>query len=119
MRVLPAAYLDSRTNGASYIAGRREAISFKRRANDLFEEVNLLLTPTIRIVPPKYGEVTATEGMENISGNTGPFSLAGFPGVSLPAGEVDNVPVAAQVIAPDFEDARALQGARLIERHVA
>ena len=119
LRVLPAAYLDARTNGASYVAGRREAISFKRRVNELFREVDLLLTPTMRILPPTYGAVTATEGMEDISGNTGPFSLTGLPGVSLPAGEVDGVPVAAQVIAPDFEDGRALRGARVIEKHVA
>lgn len=56
--------------------------------------------------------------MVNVSGNTAPFNLMGLPSVSVPAGEVGGVPVAAQLVAPDFDDARALQGAKLIEDHV-
>jgi len=118
LRVLPAVYLDQKTDSVSYIAGRMEAIALKRRILALFKKYDLLLTPAMRIVPPEYSEVTASEGMVNVSGNTAPFSLMGLPSVSVPAGEVNDVPVAAQIVAPDFEDARALQGAKLVEEHV-
>ena len=115
LRVLPAAYLDEQTDGQSYVAAREAITEFRRRLHDLFTEFDLLLAPTLRVVPPKYGEITATEGMENISGNTGPFSLTGNPVVSVPAGEADGLPVAMQVIGPHFDDARAVRGAALVE----
>jgi len=118
LRVLPAAYLDEKYDGASYIAGRMEAIALKQRIVALFEEYDLLLTPAMRIVPPEYDKITASEGMTNVSGNTAPFSLMGLPSASVPAGEVGGVPVAVQIMAPDFGDAQALQGAKLVEDHV-
>lgn len=118
MRVLPAAYLDERTGGRSYVEGRAEAIDFDRRLDALFEQYDVLLVPTIRILPPRHGEITATEGLSDITGNTGPFSLVGNPSVSVPAGDVGGVPVGVQVIAPSFDDGTALEGARLVEKTV-
>lgn len=117
-RVLPAAYLDETTAGQSYVAARQEAIEFDRRLNELFERYDVLLVPTIRILPPRHGEVTATEGLSDITGNTGPFSLVGNPAVSVPVGDVDGVPVGVQIIASSFEDQTALRGARLLEQTV-
>jgi len=115
LRVLPAAYLDAKTDGASYIAGRREAQAFMERVNTVFEEFDILLTPTLRSVPPTYGEVNAAENMKNITGNTMPFSLSGHPAVSVTAGYSGDVPIGVQITAPHFEDKRALQTARLVE----
>ncbi|WP_129113539.1 amidase [Halegenticoccus tardaugens] len=115
LRVLPAAYLDEVTGGQSYVAARESITAFRRRLRALFDDFDLLLAPTMRVVPPMYGDVTATEGMENVSGNTGPFSLAGNPVVSVPAAESDGLPVAVQVVAPRFEDATAVRGAALVE----
>ncbi|SIR93973.1 aspartyl-tRNA(Asn)/glutamyl-tRNA(Gln) amidotransferase subunit A [Haladaptatus litoreus] len=115
LRVLPAAYLDERTNGRSYVAAREAVTEFRRELHGLFAEFDLLLAPTLRVLPPKYGEITATEGMKNISGNTGPFSLTGNPVISVPAGESNGLPVGMQVIGPHFNDARAVRGATLIE----
>lgn len=115
MRVLPAAFLDSETGGQSYLDARSEAQAFNEHLNDLFAQYDILLVPTIRILPPEKGEITATEGLSDVTGNTGPFSLVGNPSVSVPAGEVDGVPVGVQVIAPSFEDKRALSGAKLVE----
>jgi aspartyl-tRNA(Asn)/glutamyl-tRNA(Gln) amidotransferase subunit A len=44
-----------------------------------------------------------------------PASLAGLPGVSLPCGSSWNLPVGLQVLAPQWEDARALRVARAFE----
>lgn len=115
LRVLPAAYLDAKTNGASYIAGRQEAQAFTERVNTVFEEFDVLLTPTLRSVPPTYSEVNAAEGMENITGNTMPFSLSGHPAVSITAGYCEKVPVGVQITAPHFKDKQALRAAYLIE----
>jgi Asp-tRNA(Asn)/Glu-tRNA(Gln) amidotransferase A subunit family amidase len=119
MRVLPAAYLDDETQGLSYVAARSEALAFERRLDDLFQEYDVLLVPTLRVLPPERGEITATEGLSDVTGNTGPFSLVGNPAVSVPAGEVDGIPVGVQVIAPRFEDGTALEGANLVEKTIS
>jgi len=114
-RVLPAAYLDKKTRGHSYIVGRQEAIAFEERVSALLEEFDAMITPTLRAVPPTYSEVDATEGMENITGNTMPFSLSGHPAVSVPGGRHDGTPVGVQVVAAHFDDRRAIEVADRIE----
>lgn len=115
MRVLPAAFLDETTDGRSYVDARAEARAFDERLDALFEDYDVLLVPTIRVLPPEKGEITATEGLSDVTGNTGPFSLVGNPSVTVPAGDVDGVPVGVQVVAPSFEDRQALSGAKLVE----
>lgn len=116
LRVLPAAYLDASTNGRSYVAARKEAIAFRQRLCELFDKYDLLLAPTLRVVPPKYGEVTATKGMNDISGNTGPFSLTGNPVLTVPAGTANGLSIGMQLIAPHFKDHRVLRGGALVEQ---
>ena len=45
-----------------------------------------------------------------------PANLAGIPGISVPCGFVDGLPVGLQVIAPRFEDARVLRVAHAYEQ---
>ena len=116
LRKLPSAYIDDRSDGESYLLGRREEIRFKEHLLERFETVDLLLTPTLRAVPPKRGLTGAThEGIIRMTGNTGPISRVGFPVISVPAGEHDGIPVGAQLIAPGREDLTVLQGAKLVE----
>ncbi|WP_396613843.1 amidase (plasmid) [Haloferax sp. S1W] len=113
-RVLTGALLDAETDGRSYVVARREAIAFRERLTRLFETVDVILTPTLRSVPPKPGEIlTAAEGLQY--SNTKPFSLAAGPAVSVPVGHTDGLPVSAQVVAPPFHDGVALECAKRIE----
>jgi aspartyl-tRNA(Asn)/glutamyl-tRNA(Gln) amidotransferase subunit A len=114
-RVLPSAYLDEMADGRVYAAAQREIARFERHLETVFEDVDLLLLPTIRDLPPAYGRMDSSTELMNLLGNTAPFNLTGMPGVSVPVGERDGLPVGAQVVAPAFEDALALQGARLVE----
>lgn len=115
-RVLPGAALDAVTDGRAYAWARRETIRFQRALDDRFAEHDLLLLPTLRRLPPEYGEVTDTEGTLSMLGNTSIFNLTGNPGVAVPVGERDGLPVSAQVVAPEYADGDALRGARLVER---
>ena len=113
-RLLPGALLDRLTDGASYVAAREEVRAFGGRLDELFRDVDVLLCPTLRMLPPEPGAVrSAEEGLKYSL--TKPFSLARVPAVSVPAGDVDGVPVSAQVVAPQFEDRRALRVAKTIE----
>ena len=114
-RALPSAYLDERTDGRSYVALRRLAIEFQKQLAGVFEGVDLLVTPTTRIVPPEHETIGVYRDSLGMTGNTVPFSFAGTPAVTVPVDDVDGVPVSAQIVAPKFEDGRAIRGARLFE----
>jgi aspartyl-tRNA(Asn)/glutamyl-tRNA(Gln) amidotransferase subunit A len=114
-RVLPSAYLDHTTRGKAYTAARQEAIEFTRRLNRLFERIDLLVTPTIRSLPPEPGQISASERLNDLLGNTAPFNLSGMPAVSVPLADHEGLPISVQVVAPRFEDRVALIGAQIIE----
>jgi aspartyl-tRNA(Asn)/glutamyl-tRNA(Gln) amidotransferase subunit A len=103
-RILPPTFLDATTGGESYAAARREGIAFGERLAAAFEQVDALVTPTLR------------DDFIPLLGNTAPFNLAGSPAVSVPVTTLDGLPVSAQAIAPRFEDLRALRVARALER---
>lgn len=115
-RVLPGAVLDEETDGLAYVLARQEVERFERRLVGLFEDVDVLVTPTLRRLPPKFGEVESSEDGLQYS-FTKPFSLTGDPSVSVPVGAVDGLPVSAQVVAPEFRDGAAIRAARLLEEH--
>jgi aspartyl-tRNA(Asn)/glutamyl-tRNA(Gln) amidotransferase subunit A len=48
-----------------------------------------------------------------------PANLAGIPGISVPCGFVDGLPVGLQVLAPRFADARVFQVAHAYEQATA
>lgn len=115
-RVLPSAFLDMKLNGKPYVVARQEVRRFRTKLAKIFEDVDLLLSPTIRTLPPKRGAINATEGMEDLLGNTAPFNLAGVPAVSIPITITEGLPISAQIIGPLFGDQQTLEGARIIEK---
>ncbi|SDK56553.1 amidase [Natronorubrum texcoconense] len=115
-RILPPAFLDMTSGGASYAAAREEGLAFSARLETAFEAVDALVTPTLRVRPPAVETVTTRADLLPILGNTAPFNIAGTPAVTVPVTSVDGLPVSAQAVAPQFEDARALRVARALER---
>ena len=114
-RILPGAYLDSVTDGRAYALARERGVAFARELDARFEEFDVLLTPTLRSLPPKPDQLRATEGGFKYT-IAKQFSLAGLPAVSVPFAEREGLPVSAQILAPRFEDRTAIVGARLVER---
>jgi Asp-tRNA(Asn)/Glu-tRNA(Gln) amidotransferase A subunit family amidase len=115
-RVLPAALSDAQTDGRAYAAARREAARFRRELEATFEDVDVLVTPTIRTLPPERGRIETTDEMMWLLGNTSPTNMTGHPAVTVPVGTAEGRPISAQVIAPRFRDARALHVAGAFER---
>lgn len=119
-RVLPSMVVDAKTNGQAYTAARNEAQLFQRRLDEQFADLDALLSPTLRTVPPAYDRSKAkTDAIRELASNTLPFNLSGDPAVSVPVGEPDGLPVSVQVVTPRFTDDRALYLAGRVESLVA
>lgn len=113
-RKLPSVYLHEETNGMSYTTAKREAISFETSVIELFDRVDILVTPTIpRYPPPLSTDLDASEHDRSI--NLKPFNITGTPAVTVPIDDSSGLPVSVQVIAPRGMDHRALQFAETVE----
>lgn len=87
-------------------------------------DVDILLTPTVPILPFAYdaegpGQIDGTPvGNDGWSPYTSPFNLTGQPAISIPCGMVQGLPVGLQIIGPHLGDALVLRAAAAFERHL-
>lgn len=101
---LSAGYYD-----AYYIKAQQIRRLIKNDFVAAFNEVDLIIGPTTPNLAWKIGEKNADpvsaylEDIYTITAN-----LAGIPGLSMPAGFVDGLPVGVQLLAPYFQEARLL-----------
>lgn len=88
------------------------------RTRSLFDEVDVLATPTTTMVAPETGEVGSEGGPSVVDTcrNTAPFNGTGQPAVSLPCGTAEDRPVGLQLVAPAGADEFLLRVARFVER---
>jgi aspartyl-tRNA(Asn)/glutamyl-tRNA(Gln) amidotransferase subunit A len=81
----------------------------------VFENVDALVCPTSPTVAFTMGDRSDPIAMYMCDVLTLPVNLAGLPGISVPCGFVDELPVGLQVIAPRFADNRVFRVARAYE----
>ena len=116
-RLLPSAHLDAETAGETYRQARQEATAFSQRVAAVLADIDALVLPTIRTLPPERGQIDTTADMLDLLGNTAPFNLSRSPATAVPVGKVDGLPVSAQVVGPQFTDFETLAiAARLTGR---
>ena len=100
------------------------ASNFREAVAALFEEVDVLLVPTVRnlassaqnVVPVAHPRFPFSPELTSL---TRPFSIARTPVVSLPIGTAqDGSPIGAQVVGRRLSDRRLLARAAAMERHL-
>jgi aspartyl-tRNA(Asn)/glutamyl-tRNA(Gln) amidotransferase subunit A len=106
------------------IAARMEAArtQLNEATADVFDQVDFIITATNPdvacgaevTVNTQVGDLTV--GPENNAALTAPANITGNPGISIPAGFVDGLPVGMQVIGRHHEDALLLDLALAVER---
>ena len=84
--------------------------------DSVFARVDALVCPTSPTVAFPQGAREDPLAMYLCDVLTIPVNLAGLPGVSLPCGFSDGLPVGLQVIGPRFQDARVLRVAHAYEQ---
>ncbi len=103
-----------------YDAYYRKAMEVRALITDDFRRVfssgvHVLLTPTTPTPAFPIGAISDPYEMYMSDIFTATANLAGIPGMSLPAGLVDGMPVGAQILAPHFDEYRMLAVAYALE----
>ncbi len=80
-----------------------------RRAAAAFQSADVLICPTLNVLPPPPGSLSASRGTVDAffdvefaaTGWTAVANATGWAAITLPLGEVDGLPVGVQLLAPD------------------
>ncbi len=99
-RIMLGTYaLSSGYYDAYYLKAQKVRTLIRREFDRAFEKYDALITPTSPAVPFKIGEKTDDPLQMYLSDVcTLPMNIAGIPGISIPAGFVDGLPVGLQII---------------------
>jgi aspartyl-tRNA(Asn)/glutamyl-tRNA(Gln) amidotransferase subunit A len=105
--VLSAGYYE-----AYYVRAQKVRALLAQEFALAFKKFDVLLGPTMPVLPPKLGEKVTPLEDYLIDINTVAANLTGLPAISIPCGFVDGLPVGMQVIAPGFREDILLRVAR-------
>ncbi|WP_458204559.1 amidase [Haladaptatus sp. NG-SE-30] len=89
---------------------------FSEQVADVFEQVDVLVTPTTPMVAPAFGEVPENVDVLSTLQNTAPFNNTGHPCFSIPCGHANGRPIGLQITTPIGADAFAARVAQMFEK---
>ncbi len=102
---------------AFYGQAQKVRTIIRREHAALFERFDVLVSPTSPTVAFKLGEKTANPLAMYLSDVlTIPSNLAGLPGLSIPCGLSDGLPVGLQLIGPQFAENTLFRAGHALER---
>ncbi|MCH8206966.1 MAG: Asp-tRNA(Asn)/Glu-tRNA(Gln) amidotransferase subunit GatA [Chloroflexi bacterium] len=108
---LSAGYYD-----AYYLKAQQARTLIRQDFDRVFQEVDALVTPTSPVTAFKIGEKTGDPvQMYLIDVCTLPVNIAGLPGLSVPCGFSEGLPVGMQLIGPHFSEETLLRTAHAYE----
>ena len=107
---------------AAYVKGRLGLDHVRRSVRRVFDEVDLLVTPTAPVPPPAIAELEADPGALRSTElrtlrNTQPFNVLGLPTLSVPCGITETgLPIGMQITGPTGGEAVVLRLAHAYEQ---
>jgi aspartyl-tRNA(Asn)/glutamyl-tRNA(Gln) amidotransferase subunit A len=109
-------------SAAEYIQRRRELDQERRRAHDIFGEVDLLVTPTMPIPAPAIADLKKDPAALRpaelaLLRNTRPFNVWGLPAISVPCGFTKSgLPIGLQIAGAHWREDLVLRLAHAYEQ---
>ncbi|HHT02164.1 MAG TPA: Asp-tRNA(Asn)/Glu-tRNA(Gln) amidotransferase subunit GatA [Firmicutes bacterium] len=103
---------------AYYLKAQKVRTLIRRDFEQAFQKYDVLVAPTSPTTAFKIGERTEDLlAMYMTDVCTLPVNLAGLPGISIPCGFKDGLPIGLQLIGRQFDDGRLLQAAYAFEQN--
>jgi len=117
-RIMLGSYtLSSGYYDAYYLKAAKVRTLIKQDFENAFKKVNVVIAPTSPTLPFKIGEKTSNPLQMYLSDiYLCPVNLAGIPGLNVPSGFVDGLPVGMQLIGPQFSEELLYKVAYLFEQ---
>jgi aspartyl-tRNA(Asn)/glutamyl-tRNA(Gln) amidotransferase subunit A len=114
----------AKVSGAEYYAALQDNLRASRQVRDVFRDVDVLVTPTMKIPARTITEAIARAESEKPlvpePSNTAAFNVYGLPAISIPCGFTRlGLPIGLQIAGPHFEEGRVLALARAYEQATA
>jgi aspartyl-tRNA(Asn)/glutamyl-tRNA(Gln) amidotransferase subunit A len=81
-----------------------------------FRKFDCIICPTVPRLPHKIGEKIPIEEMFQYDALTCPINLSGDCAISIPAGEVEKIPIGMQIVCEKFKEQKLFQIARNFEK---
>ena len=102
---------------AYYKKARQAQSLIRQEFVKVFEQVDILVTPTTPTPAFKLGEVSDPLSMYLADIFTVGLNIAGVPGISIPAGATKSgLPIGVQLVAPHFGEGKLFQAAHALEQ---
>jgi len=113
--------LAAQTKASDYIRAWRELQLIRRTVDDVFQSVDLLITPTRRRTPrtvdAEIKRASSEKPLPPDPENTRPFNAYGLPTISIPCGfSKDGLPIGLQISGPHFAEINVLALAHAYEQ---
>ncbi|HEY7696147.1 MAG TPA: Asp-tRNA(Asn)/Glu-tRNA(Gln) amidotransferase subunit GatA [Nitrososphaeraceae archaeon] len=117
-RILIGSYvLSSGYYGKYYLKARRLRSLLRLELLELFKKYDLLIGPTMPILPFKFGEkIDDPIKMYLVDINTVIANLAGIPAISLPIGFSNGLPIGLQLMAAPFGEQKLIDASYELEK---
>jgi aspartyl-tRNA(Asn)/glutamyl-tRNA(Gln) amidotransferase subunit A len=107
-----AAYTSS-----EYVQACRTQVVLRRHFEQLFSEIDVLLTPATPVAAPPIEGSQAVEQARRLTRFTAPFNLTGLPALALPCGFTrQGMPIGLQIVTRPWAEAGLLRTAQAFEQ---
>lgn len=109
-------------SAVDYLQAQQVRRQLKQDFVKAFEKVDVLISPTLPVIPPSIGEDFAdlngkkVDLIDSIIRFTGPGNLTGLPALSIPCGTKGNMPVGLQIMGPAFSEKAILNTGYALEQ---
>ncbi len=105
--------------GKYFLKALKVKSKLTRQINDVFKKFDLLISPTVPILPFKIGEkINDPVALFLVDINTVTANLTGKPAISIPYAISNGLPIGIQLIANSMNDKLLLQAAHALEKTV-
>lgn len=113
--------LDRTGDGLYYARAQNVALSVRAAYDQALSEVDVLVMPTVAARPPKLppADVDFATSMKLSDGaalNTSQFDLTGHPGLNVPCGKLDGLPIGMMIVGRIGDDATVLRAGHAFEQ---